>query len=124
MKSLRRILRIPWHAYKTNEYVMQLAEELAGPIEPALLTIKKRKLQWFGHVVRHQTLAKTILLGWVSGSRKVGRQKTMWQDNILKWTGKTLEEAIRTAEDREHWRRTIASSVKLPDVPLRGTRVE
>lgn len=84
MKSLRRILQIPWHAYKTNEYVMQHAKELAGPIEPAITTIKRCKLQWFGHVTRHQSLAKTILQGWVPGSRKVGRQK-MWWDNMKDW---------------------------------------
>ena len=98
MKSLRKILHIPWHAYKTNEYVMNLAEQIAGPVEPAIITIKKRKLQWFGHVIRHQSLAKTILLGWVSGSRKVGRQKTMWWDNIKSWTGMELAMAIRNAE--------------------------
>ena len=124
MKSLRKILNIPWHAYKTNEYVLRLTEDLAGPVEPAIITIKRRKLQWFGHIVRHQSLAKTILQGWVSGARKVGRQRTMWCDNVQSWTGKTLEEAVRSAESRWKWRRMIKSSVKLPDGPRRGPRDE
>ena len=33
-------------------------------------TIKLRKLTWFGHVVRHHNLPKTILQGTVEGGRR------------------------------------------------------
>ena len=115
MKSLRRILGIPWHAYKTNEYVMKLATDLSGPIEPVIIIIKRRKLQWFGHVVRHQSLAKTILQGWVSGSRRVGGQKKMWWDNIQDWTGIPVGAAMRVAECRKQWRVILRTSAKLPN---------
>ena len=115
MKALRRILNIPWHHYKTNEYVMRLAEDLAGPIEPAIITIKRRKLQWFGHVIRHPSLANTILQGWVTGARKQGRQRKQWLDNILEWTGLGVEEALRVAELRHTWRKMVRGSARLPD---------
>ena len=104
---------------------MKLAEDLAGPIGPAIITIKKRKLQWFGHVIRHQSLAETIMLGWVHGSRKVGRHRTMWCGNVnvscFLWS---FEVAIRSAEDRWKWRKIIRTSFKLPDGPRCGPRDE
>ena len=120
MKSLRKLLNIPCHAYKTNEYVMGLANDLAGPIEPVIITIKKRKLKWFGHVTRHQSLAKTIMQGWVSGSRKVGRQKKQWIDNILDWTELSFADAVLSAEERYIWRRVSTKSAKLPNSQAGG----
>ena len=117
MKALRRILNIPWHAYKTNAFVRKIAEDIAGPIEPAIITIKRRKLKWFGHVNRHPSLAKTVLQGWVPGMRRAGRQKKQWLDNIKEWTGLTIGEAIRAAEDRSVWRGVVMMSARLPDDP-------
>ena len=94
---------------------MTLAEDLAGPIEPAIITIKRRKMQWFGHVIRHPTLANTILQGWVTGSRKPGRQRKQWLDNVLEWTGLGVEEALRVADVRQIWRTMIRDSARLPD---------
>ena len=38
-----------------------------------------------------------------------GRQTEMrWEDNISKWTGLGLGEALRKAEDREEWRKVVA----------------
>ena len=31
--------------------------------EPLLATVKRRKLAWFGHVTRHDSLSKTVLQG-------------------------------------------------------------
>ena len=40
-----------------------------------LTTVKRRKLQWYGHVSRSLGLAKTILQGTVKGGRKQGREE-------------------------------------------------
>ena len=50
--------------------------------------VKRGKLQWYGHVSRSSSLAKTILQGTVKGGRRQhGRQGKKWEDNIRKWTG-------------------------------------
>ena len=36
---------------------------LVSSQEPLLATVKRRKLAWFGHVTRHDSLSKTILQG-------------------------------------------------------------
>ena len=43
-----------------------------------LAIVKKRKLQWYGHLSRSSGLAKTILQGTVKGGRRQGRQRKRW----------------------------------------------
>ena len=69
-KCFRRMLGITWQEKKTNEYVKSQVASLDGPQEPLLAVIKRRKLTWFGHVIRHNTLPKTILQGTLEGGRK------------------------------------------------------
>ncbi|KAI8503836.1 hypothetical protein Bbelb_188070 [Branchiostoma belcheri] len=87
MKCLRRILGISYLQRRTNESVRQEVEEVCGKQQSLLSTVKQRKLMWFGHVCRYNTLAKTILQGTVAGGRKRGRPRKTWLDNIKKWTG-------------------------------------
>ena len=47
--------------YKTNDRVRGKINFLVGPQEPLLATVKRRKLAWFGHVTRHDSLSKTTL---------------------------------------------------------------
>ena len=49
-------------------------EEQIGPLSILLQMVKKRKLMWFGHMVRAKvTLATTILQGKVGGQRARGQ---------------------------------------------------
>ena len=57
-------------------------QQATGPHEDLLTTVKRRKLQWCGHVSRSSRLAQTILQGTVKGGRRRGKQKTTWEDNI------------------------------------------
>ena len=50
----------------TNEEVRAKIQLANGPHED-LTTVKRRKLQWYGHVFRSSGLAKTILQGTVKG---------------------------------------------------------
>ena len=75
-----------------------------------LLTIvKRRKLQWYGHVSRSSGLAKTILQGTVKGGRRQGRQRQKWEDNIREWTGFEFAKSQKTAENREKWRKLMVN---------------
>ena len=110
MKSMRKLLRISYLERKTNEFVQDQVTRLVGPQEPLLATVKRRKLQWFGHTTRHDGLSKTILQGTVEGGRRRGRQRKSWSDNIKEWTALTMPELITHAADRPTWRRLSASS--------------
>ena len=119
-KSFRRLLGISWRDRKTNDYVRRQIETLAGPQEPLLSVVKKRKLSWFGHVTRHNSLPKTVLQGTLEGGRRRGRQTKSWMDNIKEWTRLDSPTLLRQAEDRGTWRRVAATASLMS--PLRPSR--
>ena len=80
--------------------------------------VKRRKLQWYGHVSLSSGLAKTILQGTVKGGRRQGRQRKRWEDNISKWTGLEFLKSQRAMENREKWRILVVKSSVAPQRPL------
>ena len=50
------------------------------------LTIKKRKLQHFGHLTRQNGIQRLLLKGKIEGKRGCERPRMMWKDNIKDWT--------------------------------------
>ena len=74
-----------------SEWVCPLTEILNTPLvrlehkciiqpgrqELSLSTVRRRKLSWFGHVCRHDTLPKITPQGTVDGSRRRGRPRKL-----------------------------------------------
>ena len=83
----RKILHISYQDHVTNEEVRVKMLQAIGPHEDLLTIVKRRKLQWYGHVSRSSGLAKTILQGTVKEGRRQDRQRKRWKDNIREWTG-------------------------------------
>ena len=79
-----------------------------------LTIVKRRNLQWYGHVSHSSGLAKTILQGTVKGGRRQGRQRKRWEDNIREWTGPEFVKSQRAVENREKWRKLVAKSPVVP----------
>ena len=109
-KCFHRMLHISWTERKTNEYVRTQVEALAGPQEPILAVVRRRKISWLGHVTRHNSLAKTILQGTVEGGRRRGRPRRSWTDDIKNWTSLEMPQLLTEVEDRRSWRRLSAST--------------
>ena len=84
----------------TNEEVRAKIQQAIGPHEDLLTILKRRKLQWYGHVSRSSDLAKTILQDTVKGGRRQGRQRKRWEDNIREWTGLEFPKSHRAVENR------------------------
>ncbi|CAH2217516.1 jg340 [Pararge aegeria aegeria] len=84
MWCYRRMLRISWTQKVSNVRVLQ---RVARSRE-LLLIIKKRKVEYLGHVLRHERyqLLRLIMMGKVEGKRRVGRRKKSWLRNIREWT--------------------------------------
>ena len=74
MRCYRKIPRISYKDHGTNEKVRVKILQAIGPQEDPLTMVKRRKLQWHGHVSRLSGLAQTILQGTVKGGRRQGRQ--------------------------------------------------
>ena len=67
MRCYRKILHISYKDHVTNEEVRAKIQQAIGPHEDLLPIIRRRKLQWYGHVSRSSGLAKTILQSTVKG---------------------------------------------------------
>ena len=81
--------------------------------------VRKRKVQWFGNVVRQgaDSLAKIILEGMVDGKRSRGRPEKIWMTSIIEWTGTKAVDLIKSARDREAWKTVVGQSAVVPPQP-------
>ena len=118
-RCYRKILRISYKDHVTNEEVRAKIQQAIGPHEDLLTIVKRRKLQWYGHVSRSSGLARTILQSTVKGGRRQGGQRKRWEDNIREWTGLEFGNFQRAVENREKWRKLVAKSSVVPQRPSR-----
>ena len=114
MKCYGKILSISCKDHVTNEEVRAKIQQAIGPHDDLLTIVKRRKLQWYGHVSGSSGLAKTILQGTVKRGSRQGRQRKRWEDNIREWTGLEFDRSQRAVEDREKWRKLVAKSSVVP----------
>ena len=68
-----------------------MIQQEIGPHED-LMIMKRRKLQWYGHVSHSSGLAKTILQGTVKGGRRQGGQRKRWEDNMNNPRGSGIDD--------------------------------
>ena len=82
---------------------------LMGPRKPILATVKRRKLAWFGHVTRHDSLSKTILQGTRRATPwSAEKLPKRWMDNIKEWTSLPMPELLTMASCRKGWKKISA----------------
>ena len=112
----RKIVCISYKDYITNEKIHAKIQLATEPHEDLLTIVKRRKLQWYGHVSR---ASKTILQGTVKGGRRQGRQKKRWEDNIREWTGLEFVKSQRAVQNREKWRKQVVKSSVVSQRPSR-----
>ena len=109
MWGLRRVLRVSWRDFRTNQWCL----DKAGVERQLLNIVKARKLRFYGHVRRNPGLESDILDGYMNGRRTRGRQPTSWTDNIKNWTDGSMEDAYRTALNRSKWRGVIYARTRV-----------
>ena len=119
MTCYRRLLNISYKDHVANEEVRNRIQNAIGVHGDILTIVKKRKLRWYGHILRSSGMAKTILQGTVKGASRRGRQKKRWEDNIKEWTGMGFGDSLRAAEDKEVWNGVVATSSVVPRRPPR-----
>ena len=116
---LRKTLRISYKDHVTNEEVRAKIQQEIAPHEDLLTIVKRRKLQWYGHISRLSGLAKIILQATVKGRRRQGRQRKRLEDDIRDWTGPEFTKSKMAVENSEKLRKQVVKSSVVPQRPSR-----
>ena len=105
----RRLLRVPWTARRSNQFILKEISP-GSSFEGMML---KLKLQYFGHLMqRVDSLGKTPMLGGTGGKRRRGRQRMRWLDGMTDLMDMSLSEVQELVMDREAWRAVIHGVTK------------
>ena len=106
----RRLLRVPWIARRSHQYILkEISHEYS--LEGLML---KLKLQYFGHLMwRTDSLKKTLMLRKIEGGRRRGWQRMRWLESITDSVDMSLNKLQELVMDREAWRTVVRGIAKI-----------
>src|SRR6218665_3601830 len=100
----RKMQRISWTEKKTNESVRM---EIEIEDETLQQTALRRKLGFFGHVMRSDGMEKRMMLAHEDERRRRGQPRRKRMDEIHEVTGMKLAELRDVTTERKIWRKMV-----------------
>ena len=104
----RRMLKISYEQHRTNEEVLRMACAKRS----LLHDIERRKILYFGHVVRAEGTQRLLMEGTVEGVRRKGKQRRKWTTDVTEWMELSYAECTRLAYNRKAWRIRAANLLR------------
>ena len=107
----RRLLRVPWTAWRSNQSILkEINPEYS--LEGLML---KLKLQYFGHsntLWRENSLENTLMPGKIAGKRKRDPQRVRWLDSTTNSMDMNLSKLLEIVKDRGAWHAAVHGVTK------------
>ena len=114
---LRRIMKVIWTKKISNVKIRELIEQKGGRQLYLIKEIRKRKVEYCGHIMRKDGITKLTITGKGEGKKGPGRPRRTWLKDIQEWcTYPSNTALIREAENRQRWTKRLHTTPWMRDV--------
>ena len=114
---LRRIMKVSWTKKISNVKIRELIEQKGGRQLYLIKEIRKRKVEYCGHIMRKDGITKLTITGKGEGKKGPGRPRRTWLKDIQEWcTYPSNVALIREAENRQRWTKWLYTTPWMRDV--------